>query len=136
MPSPRYLPVEQFRSLGLLQEVNRRLLHPCGLALEVTFTERTPLWSRIPRAVLAAWDVLLGRDAGWRLSGVWDYRADPEGMAYGEAPSRGKSIMFRAMYEGKRAVRTERFGWHVQPVGEAGSPLSDGFEDVSGGGPS
>jgi len=32
----KYMPLETFRSLGFLQEINRTILHPCGLALVVT----------------------------------------------------------------------------------------------------
>lgn len=56
--------VEEFRRLGYLQEVNRVVLHPCGLALEVVVSE----------------------DGTERFGGVWDYRDDPEGIVYGEAP--------------------------------------------------
>lgn len=57
-----YLPVGEFRSLGLLQEVNRQFLHPLGLALEVVVNE----------------------DGTEEFGRVWDARGDPEGMAFGE----------------------------------------------------
>jgi hypothetical protein len=53
--------VAEFRATGLLQEINRRLLHPCGLALEVIVAE----------------------DGTESFGAVWDYREDPEGITFG-----------------------------------------------------
>ena len=58
----KYLPIREFRELGLLLEINRTFLHPLGLALEVVVNDET------------------GEES---LSGVWDYREDPEGIVYG-----------------------------------------------------
>jgi hypothetical protein len=55
--------IKEFRQLGFLQEVNRRFLHPLGLALEVIIDEKTE---------------------EEKLGGVWDYRDDPEGMFFAE----------------------------------------------------
>lgn len=51
------LSVKEFRSLGILQEANRRFFHPLGLALEV----------------------IIESDGTETVGGVWDYREDPEG---------------------------------------------------------
>lgn len=56
----KYIDIAEFRKVGFLQEVNRRFLHPLGLALEVVIDE----------------------DGTERLSGIWDYRNDPEGIEY------------------------------------------------------
>jgi hypothetical protein len=53
--------IKEFVEGGFLQEVNRQFFHPLGLALEVATD---------------------ADDSNWRLSGVWDYRDDPEGMFY------------------------------------------------------
>lgn len=53
--------IKEFREKGYLQEVNRRFLHPLGLALEVILDEES------------------GEE---RLGGVWDYREDKEGIYY------------------------------------------------------
>lgn len=45
---------------GLLFEINRTILHPLGLALEVISEE----------------------DGSMRIENLWDYRDDPEGMLY------------------------------------------------------
>ncbi len=52
--------IAEFRRLGLLQEVNRQFFHPRGLALEIIV------------------------DGEERFGGIWDFRDDPEGMAFAE----------------------------------------------------
>ncbi len=54
--------VKEFRNLGLLMEVNRLFLHPLGLALEFSAEENGDM----------------------RISGIQDYRDDPEGMAFAD----------------------------------------------------
>lgn len=58
----KHMDIKEFCDLGFLQEVNRLVLHPCGLALEVTVDDddETKQW----------------------ISGVWDYRDDPEGVYF------------------------------------------------------
>jgi hypothetical protein len=52
--------IKEFRSKGYLQEVNRRFLHPLGLALEV----------------------LVDEEGNETLGGIWDYRDDEMGIIY------------------------------------------------------
>jgi hypothetical protein len=90
--------IKEFRELGFIQEINRRLLHPCGLALEVIVDLDTGATS---------------------LGGVWDYRDDPEGMAFGEDVldvEKAKSV--EELYHSKDEVRNENFGWVTQPIEE------------------
>jgi len=54
------IPVKEFRELGYLQEVNRKFLHPLGLALEVTLND----------------------DDTESITGIWDCREDLEGILY------------------------------------------------------
>ncbi len=54
--------VAEFRNLGLLMEVNRLFLHPRGLALEIVVEDGAEV----------------------RFGAVWDYRDDPEGIAFGD----------------------------------------------------
>ena len=87
------LPVDEFRLLGLLQEVNRLFLHPRGLALEVVVDE----------------------DGTERFGGVWDYREDPEGMAFAEDLLVGPHVRLRAeiverMYQEHLDHRQTLFG--------------------------
>lgn len=56
----KYIDIKEFRELGYLQELNRRFLHPLGLALEVGIND----------------------DGTEYLKEIWDYRDDPEGIYY------------------------------------------------------
>lgn len=89
--------VREFRNLGLLQEINRRLLHPCGLALEV----------------------VIESDGTERLGGVWDYREDPEGIVFGDAPDRDKAARVDALLAAKKDARERLHGFQIQPAGAA-----------------
>jgi len=97
MTEPKRIPIAEFRKLGFIQEINRRLLHPCGLALEVI--------------VEANGDEALG--------GVWDYRDDPEGMAFGDDMiDREKHRSVEDLWYSKTHHRQEKLGYVVQPVPE------------------
>ena len=96
MSEIKRMSVKEFRELGLLQMINRKVLHPMGLALEVIVNFDTK---------------------GQEFGEVWDYRDDPEGMAFDEGEiDAEKAETAEAMFESKRSVREEKFGWHVQPV--------------------
>ena len=58
MPT-KHLDIEEFVEFGYLHELNRQFLHPLGLALEITDDDGTH-----------------------RLSGVQDFRDDPEGIIF------------------------------------------------------
>lgn len=87
--------VKEFREQGYLQELNRRFLHPLGLALEVVLEE----------------------DGSERFGEVWDSRDDPEGIIYGQLsmmdPEKAKRIYQEQA--GKAYYRARRFGWVIQP---------------------
>lgn len=55
----KYIDIKEFREKGYLQELNRRFLHPLGLALEVQIDDGNEI-----------------------LGGIWDYRDDEEGILY------------------------------------------------------
>lgn len=87
--------ITEFREKGYLQELNRRFLHPLGLALEVVVED----------------------DGSERFGGVWDYRDDPEGIIYGEDtldPQKVENI--NNEYNSRRGAREEALGYMVQPV--------------------
>jgi len=88
----KYIDIAEFTRLGYLQELNRQFLHPLGMALEVVVED----------------------DGTERLGGVWDYRDDPDGMAYGEVDS-GKVAMVEAILREKLPKRMARMGFVVQP---------------------
>ena len=62
MSMRKYMSVKEFVERGFLQEVNRRILHPCGLAL-----------------LVHEWD------GEFEFAGVWDARDDPEGIIFAES---------------------------------------------------
>lgn len=85
----------EFRAEGYLQEVNRRFLHPLGLALEVVRQD----------------------DGSVTFGGVWDYRDDPEGMAFGEHQALAeKAERIDVLWEARRGAREAGLGYMVQPV--------------------
>jgi hypothetical protein len=90
-----FMEVHEFVAVGYLQEVNRRFLHPLGLALEVEVT-----------------------DDGMRLSGVWDCRDDPEGIYFeGASPTRGpKAARIDELLSERADARLAKLGFLIQPV--------------------
>ncbi len=91
------IPIAEFRKLGFVQEINRRILHPCGLALEV----------------------ILEANGDETLGGVWDYRDDPEGMAYQDGMiDRKKYRSVEDLWYSKAHYRMENLGYVTQPVPE------------------
>ncbi len=98
MSDTKRIPIKEFRSLGFIQELNRRFLHPCGLALEVIVDKDT------------------GEEA---LGGVWDYRDDPEGIRFEEGvASVDKVESVDQLLASKEQVRLDNLGYIVQPVEE------------------
>lgn len=91
----KHIDIKEFRELGFVQEINRRFLHPCGLALEVTRDTET------------------GEE---HISGVWDFRDDPEGLYFevGELEAEKTQTVQRLLNE-KAAARLEALGFVVQP---------------------
>lgn len=97
---PKTIPmmeIAEFIRLGLLQEVNRLFLHPRGLALEV----------------------VIDKDGSARLGGIWDYRSDPEGMAFDDGMlSSSKALTVAVMRASKLQARRKMLGEDdgIQPV--------------------
>lgn len=120
--------ITEFREAGYLQEVNRCFLHTAGLALEVDTgfkdTDELRDWF-VKRGVQFGQDAL---DCVWtfiklagldkeHLSGVWDYRADPEGMIFGgDLLDRQKAVRVRGEIESHVPAREKLFGSVIQPV--------------------
>jgi hypothetical protein len=103
MTRPPYLDADTFRDDGYLQEVNRRFLHPLGLALE--------------------WQAG-GDDDGNALLRVWDCRDDPEGIAFAAAPGTaifedGKAERVADLEAQRRPARVAALGYWIQPAEEA-----------------
>lgn len=100
MAEPNYLTDPQaLIATGVLAEINRRMLHPLGMALEVNQDE----------------------DTGEVILRVWDDRGDPEGTIYG-SPGYGPELVtarheaFEQLWAERAPAREARYGWMVQPV--------------------
>ena len=87
------LSVTEFRELGYLQELNRRFLHPLGLAIEVQ----------------------INPDGSEELGGIWDSRDDPEGIIYGEGIiDHDKARYVYDQEAARKHVRVEMLGFNIQ----------------------
>lgn len=88
----------EFQEFGLLQEVNRRFLHPMGLALEIIVEE----------------------DGSARFGEVWDYRDDPEGIIFSDLSDVGSRTRAERVANLQRQMadtRRQRLGYVVQRIG-------------------
>lgn len=84
----------EFQSEGYLQEVNRRFLHPLGLALEmVTDVDTGEKW----------------------LGGVWDYRDDPEGIYFDGDFSRERAEHVLELERERADARRDALGFVIEP---------------------
>ncbi len=96
MSDIKHIDIKEFREEGYLQEVNRQFFHPLGLALAVTVDDDT------------------GEET---LSGVWDYRDDPEGIyfdeGYGLDPKKAAKVDLER--RAHQEARIKLFGASVQP---------------------
>lgn len=99
--SVKYMDIGEFQKLGYLQEVNRRFLHPLGLALEIRGEED---------------------GAGWELGGVWDYRDDPEGVVFSDPPDTEKAARIDSEWRERTGPREKALGFMVQPPGQGMPP--------------
>jgi len=95
--------IKEFRSKGYLQELNRRFLHPLGLALEVIIDKV---------------------DGSEKLGGIWDYRDDEEGIYFDLKNSdierissfKNKKTFIDLEFEKRKLVREEMFGNIIEPI--------------------
>lgn len=101
--NPKLVPLTDLQKDGIIQEINRRFLHPLGMAISY---------------------VTDGPDEGL-LGELWDYRDDPEGMAFVITDDNitemlGKAQAFQEMVNEIQANNSEGrlnlFGSLVQPI--------------------
>lgn len=93
------LSIQDFVDIGYLQEINRLVLHPAGLALAV----------------------YMPRDDEESLGEfrIYDAREDPEGYVFGENTiDRGKHFRVAEEIDLHAVTRKREFGWVVQPIPE------------------
>ena len=88
----KYMDIKEFHEGGYLQEINRRLLHILGIALEITIDD----------------------DGKYSLSGIWDSREDPEGFVF-DSVNRDHVIKIQKELDAKINERQKQFGWFLQP---------------------
>lgn len=98
MSEAKFMSIREFKERGYLQEVNRRFLHPLGLALAVQRGSSD--------------------QAPWTLSGVLDARDDPEGFVFDDTIEPKLAADVQAELSQRAAVRKENLGFVVQPVPE------------------
>lgn len=132
----KHMPISEFRGEGYLQELNRRFLHPLGLALEVTVMDResddaklieqiAPIIAEglmqlnpsdeLVREVARMIVVKLWPRGSEHISGVWDYRDDPEGVVYGAGEiDVNKTDRIEILLQHKLAERQGLLGFDVQ----------------------
>lgn len=96
MQNVKRIAPKEFQEFGYLQEVNRQFLHPLGMALEVIVDQETG-------------DVSLG--------GIWDYRDDPEGIAFADGEIDPiKAARVQVQWHEKEQVRVKNLGYIIQPA--------------------
>lgn len=143
MPEQAYVPPGELVDRGYLQELNRRFLHPLGMALEVQIAEEGAARLLLTDAGLAALERLVAaaREAalipsthlddldaliaaadrveagdGW-LVGVRDERDDAEGVVFAaEVPLGAKAEAVEAEWVARSIPRGQALGYVVQPV--------------------
>ena len=94
--------VKEFRQNGYLQELNRRFLHPLGLAIEVVVDDNNEE----------------------TLGGIWDYRNDPVGIIYDLKNSdqeRKDRFLKNEKFideeiKRRKKTRREKIGFFVEPI--------------------
>jgi hypothetical protein len=96
MGDRKMMSVKEFCDLGLLQEVNRQVLHPLGVALSVFVDE----------------------DGNESFSDIWDCRDDPEGIAFGDQNLEPKAFKVDQEMRARYGKRMDRLGFMVQPAGD------------------
>ena len=107
---PKHMSVKEFADTGLLQEVNRQFFHPRGLALEIEVLCEPEFAEMAPENVPP--DKML-----YRLSGIQDFREDPEGIVYGKPnPTLTKAIYAQKLLSDHVDVREQKYGWMIQPI--------------------
>jgi len=95
--------IREFRESGFLQELNRKFLHPMGMALEVIIDDE---------------------DGSESLGGIWDYREDDEGVYYDIEHSDEETIksftkkakFVEEHYNKVTQKRFKKLGFIVEPI--------------------
>jgi hypothetical protein len=98
MAGIKRITAKEFQADGYLQELNRCFLHPLGMALEVIAEDNGDL----------------------KFGEVWDYRDDPEGIAFHvsqlDKDFKEKARKVTEEIIEKYSTRREKLGYDIQPV--------------------
>lgn len=122
MSGIKYIDVTEFREKGYLQEVNRRALHPVGLALEISVFSR---WNAFRYNMERAFKALFKGIGKEIVTGIWDYREDNAGIYYGFSNSRdpnrklqamAKQMNFEIEISKRKEEREKLFGNYIEPI--------------------
>ena len=102
MTDIKRMDIKEFRESGYLQEINRRFLHPLGLALEVVIND----------------------DGTEKLGGLWDYRSHEEGIYYDifnadlkrQRNFTEKKLFIDAEFDRRFKIRKKILGFDVEQI--------------------
>lgn len=125
-PGMPLMDIAEFVRDGYLHEVNRRFLHPLGLALEVTHEDRCS-WCKgsgvEPLRLTKDCEHCDGTgkrpedQITYEITGVWDDRDDPEGIRFGlDVLSPEAEARIDKLWEARKAARVKALGYMVQPA--------------------
>ena len=78
----KYMPIEEFKERGYLQEANRLFFHPRGLALAVSRNDE---------------------DESMELCGIQDCRDDPEGLVFDDFDEEKAGIIYDEAIDRRKA---------------------------------
>lgn len=121
-PRPvKRIDIAEFRREGYLQELNRRFLHPLGLALEVVVEPCPCRDGTIEEGPPGATHTVTcptchGDKQRERMGGVWDYRDDPEGIYYDGQLDPEKAGHIDALTKERFAPRKKALGFAIEPI--------------------
>jgi hypothetical protein len=121
----KYVDITEFREKGYLQEVNRRFFHPIGTALEISIFK---WYEGFLYHIVSAFKMLIPGTRKEEITGVWDYRENPEGMYFDFAHMHDscnplritqallKEMNIEAEIFGRRKIREKMFGNYIEPI--------------------
>lgn len=95
----KYMDLSEFQKLGFIQEINRLILHPAGLAISLEVDDNGKINEFGP---------------------ILDYQDDPEGMIFNDlqneiAITKEKNV--KNLQEQHREAREKKLGFFIQPIG-------------------
>jgi hypothetical protein len=103
---------------GLLYEINRKVMHPLGMAIAVTLPDEIP--TAIPTSLMGALAASAPVDEPHGLIQIWDNRDDLEGIYFvPEAVDAGEIKLAKTISAAKPRLETRRkaLGYVIQGYG-------------------